>query len=134
MTQNATVDITELIDNISQELELVVSVISYLMDNSKLQGVAATETASSFETIAIRTSDIQQQTEELSGLVSELASSNEAIVESIQTISAATEEVTAHSTVTLECSEENTAIVGDVGTVVGELQSLAERLNALNNA
>ncbi|MDE6024817.1 MAG: hypothetical protein K2G45_05120 [Lachnospiraceae bacterium] len=132
-TQNATVDITDLIENISQELELVVNVISHLMDNSKLQGVAATETASSFETIAIRTSDIQQQTEELSELVSELASSNEAIVESIQTISAATEEVTAHSSVTLECSEENTAIVGDVGTVVDELQTLAERLNALNN-
>lgn len=133
-TQNATVDITDLIDNISRELESVVKVINYLMDNSKLQGIAATETASSFETIASRTGDIQQQIEELSGLVSELASSNEAIVESIQTISAATEEVTAHSTVTLECSEENTTIVGDVGTVVEELQSLAERLNALNNA
>ncbi|MCM1273372.1 MAG: methyl-accepting chemotaxis protein [Clostridium sp.] len=133
-TQNATVDITDLIDNISHELESVVKVINYLMDNSKLQGIAATETASSFETIASRTGDIQQQIEDLSGLVSELASSNEAIVESIQTISAATEEVTAHSTVTLECSEENTTIVGDVGTVVEELQSLAERLNALNNA
>ncbi len=132
-TQNATVDIADLIENISSELDLVVKVINYLMDNSKLQGVAATETASSFESVASRTADIQQQTEELSQLVSELANSNEAIVESIQTISAATEEVTAHSQTTLESSDENSIIVGDVGKVVNELQELATRLNAIRS-
>lgn len=132
-TQDATVDIADLIQNISSELDMVVKVINYLMDNSKLQGIAATETASSFETIASKTTDIQQQTEELSQLVGELANSNEAIVESIQTISAATEEVTAHSQATLESSDQNSSIVGDVGNMVDELQSLAERLNALRN-
>ena len=132
-TQDATVNIADLIENISSELDMVVKVINYLMDNSKLQGIAATETASSFETIASKTTDIQQQTEELSQLVGELASSNEAIVESIQTISAATEEVTAHSQATLESSDENSDIVGDVGNMVNELQSLADRLNALRN-
>lgn len=132
-TQDATVNIADLIENISSELDMVVKVINYLMDNSKLQGIAATETASSFETIASKTTDMQQQTEELSQLVSELANSNEAIVESIQTISAATEEVTAHSQATLESSDENTNIVGDVGNMVDELQSLADRLNALRD-
>ncbi len=132
-TQGATVDIADLIENISSELDMVVKVINYLMDNSKLQGIAATETASSFETIASKTTDIQQQTEELSQLVSELANSNEAIVESIQTISAATEEVTAHSQTTLESSDQNSSIVSDVGNMVDELQSLAARLNALRN-
>lgn len=132
-TQGATVDIADLIQNISSELDMVVKVINYLMDNSKLQGIAATETASSFETIASKTTDIQQQTEELSQLVGELANSNEAIVESIQTISAATEEVTAHSQATLESSDQNSSIVGDVGNMVDELQSLADKLNALRN-
>ena len=50
-TQSATVDIADLIENISSELDMVVKVINYLMDNSKLQGIAATETASSFETM-----------------------------------------------------------------------------------
>jgi methyl-accepting chemotaxis protein len=131
-TQNATVSITELIDNISTELGEVVNVINYMMDNNKLQGVAATETASSFETIAIKTEDIKKRTEELAGLLSELATSNEYIVESIQTISAATEEVTAHSNETLESSEENSTIVNDVGDIVTHLQELAERLNAIN--
>ncbi len=130
-TQNATVEISELIDNISNELEVVVTVINNLMDTNKMQSVAATETASSFVTIAKRTEDIQQQTEELSELVSELANSNEAIVDSIQTISSATEEVTAHSNETLECSEENSSIVYEVGHIVEELQSLAERLNSM---
>ncbi|MBE5945484.1 MAG: hypothetical protein E7259_00930 [Lachnospiraceae bacterium] len=132
-TQEATEHITELINNISRELEEVVNVVNYLMDNSKLQSIAATETASSFETIASRTENIQRQTSDLSGLVSALANSNEAIVESIQTISAATEEVTAHSQETMECSEENSSIVNEVGDIVNELQALAERLNELQN-
>ena len=133
-TQEATEHITDLINNISRELKEVVDVVNYLMDNNKLQSIAATETASSFETIASRTVDIQMQTTELSGLVGQLANSNEAIVESIQTISAATEEVTAHSHETLESSEENSSIVDEVGDIVNELQNLAERLNDLQNA
>lgn len=130
-TQNATVDITELINNISMELDELVAVVSYLMDNSKLQSIAATETASSFETIASMMVDIKGQTDEMSEFITELASTNESIVDSIQTISAATEEVTAHSNVTLECSEENSSIVDEVGQIVCELQTLANRLNKL---
>ena len=130
-TQTATVEITELINNISEELVEVVSVVNYLMDNNKLQSIAATETASSFETIASRMNDIKEQTEEMAGFVAELAESNETIVDSIQTISAVTEEVTAHSSVTLECSEENSTIVEEVGMIVTELQNLAKRLNNL---
>ena len=52
----------------------------------------------------------------------------------LQTISAATEEVTAHSSVTLECSEENGSIVEEVGVIVTELQALANRLNKLEES
>ena len=40
--------------------------------------------------------------------------------------------MTAHSSVTLESSEENSSIVVEVGDIVGELQALAERLSALS--
>lgn len=132
-TQNATVEITELISNITLELDKVVDVVHYLMDNNKLQGIVATETASSFETIAIRTEDIQKRTQSLTELVAQLSTSNAAIVDSVQTISAATEEVTAHSNVTLECSEENNMIVEEVNDIVGELQALAERLQSMEH-
>ncbi|MDO5126236.1 MAG: methyl-accepting chemotaxis protein [Eubacteriales bacterium] len=132
-TQNATVEITELIENISFELEKVVEVVNYLMDNNKLQSVVATETAASFETIACRTEDICQQTEELTGLVAQLATSNSMIVDSIQTISSTTEEVTAHANMTLESSEENSEIVDEVSNIVAELHRLAERLQVLEN-
>lgn len=132
-TQEATVNIADLIGNVSEELIKVVDMVGYLIDNNKLQSVVATETAASFETIASRTEDINHMTAELTKLVSNLAHSNEAIVDSIQTISSATEEVTAHSNVTLECSEENSSIVLEVGDIVNELQVLAERLSALNS-
>lgn len=128
-TQSATVDIAELIGNLSEELNEVVNVIGELVENTKVQSRAAAVTATSFEAIAGMTEDIKAQADELTGLVSELASSNEEIVDSIQTISAATEEVTAHSNETLDCSEENTIIVGEVSSIVDELEKLAEELN-----
>lgn len=130
-TQNATVEITEMINNIYTELDKVVEVVNYLMENSKLQSIVATETESSFETIATRTEDIQRSSQSLTSLVAKLSTSNAVIVDNIQTISAATEEVTAHSNVTLECSEENSTIVEEVNTIVDKLQELAECLKTI---
>lgn len=128
-TQSATVNIVELIGNVSEELNEVVKVIGELVENTKLQSKAAEVTASSFEAIAGMTTDIRIQAGDLTGLVAELSSSNGEIVDSIQTISSSTEEVTAHSNATLDISEENSLIVEEVGGIVNELQQLAEKLN-----
>lgn len=130
-TQEATVNIADLISNVSDELREVVRVINNMIETNKQQSVAATETATNFEAIAGKTEKIALMTKDLTELIANLSNSNESIVESIQTISAATEEVTTHSTVTLEASEENSSIVTEVGDIVNELQALADRLNAL---
>lgn len=130
-TQEATVSIADLIGNLSTEIMEIVHVINNMIEANKLQSAAAAQTASTFEVIAERTYDIRKLTGELAQLIRKLSNSNEAIVDSIQTISAATEEVTAQSNVTMECSEENTSIVNEVSDIVEELQALAEHLNAL---
>ena len=132
-TQTATEDITQLITDITRELDEVVEVINRLMDNNKRQSAVATETAATFETIADKTADISHQSIEHAHLIKGVANSNEAIVESIQTISAVTEEVTAHSNQTLECSEENTNIVNEVGEIIENLHRLAEHLSDMQN-
>ena len=65
------------------------------------------------------------KTDELFSTVKELTTANTVIVESIQTISSITEEVTAHSSETYKGSEENSAIVREVNQLVEELQTLA---------
>jgi len=127
-TQTATVEITELIHNISEELGVVVDMVNYVTDNNRMQSIVTTEAASSFDSIASRTESIKMLSSELAELVGQLATSNGTIVDSIQTISAVTEEVTAHSSTTLECSEENTAIVEEVNEIVNQMHGYAERL------
>lgn len=124
-TQQATIHITELIQNVSAELSEVVRVIGTLLDSNKLQETAADDTAESIKLITDKTKEVHAKTDELFSTVKELTTANTVIVESIQTISSITEEVTAHSSETYKGSEENSAIVREVNQLVEELQTLA---------
>ena len=63
----------------------------------------------------------------------QLAEANRVIVESIQTISAIMQEVSAHSQETFRVSENNTKIVGEVDRLVEGLSDQAKQLNQSRN-
>lgn len=127
-TSSATVEITELINNVSAELSKVIEVINKLGESNRIQGEKAEKTVESFKGIEKVSGDISKQSSYLSRAVSELSEANGEIVENIQTISAITEEVTAHSSETYTCSEENDRATAEVMTLVNELNSLAQTL------
>lgn len=127
-TQEATVDITNLIDNISKELEGVVHVINQMVNNAKEQNVVASNTADSFSKIVVKNRQVENEAVEMSRLVLDLAEANALIMKGIETISAVTEEVTAHSNETLESTEENSMITSEVGSIVEGLNQLAQEL------
>lgn len=128
-TQQATVNITNLINNISTELSQVVEVIHQMMKNVEVQNQATDNTARSFEQIAVCIEKVGKESRSLENLVVELSDANSEIIRGIETISAATEEVTAHSSETLESSEENNSITGEVSTIVDQLHTLAQDLS-----
>ena len=128
-TQQATVNITNLINNISSELSQVVEVIHQMMKNVEVQNQATGNTARSFEQIAVCIEKVGKESHSLENLVVELSDANSEIIRGIETISAATEEVTAHSSETLESSEENNSITGEVSTIVDQLHTLAQDLS-----
>lgn len=130
-TQNATVDITTLIGNISNELTEVVKVIENMIQNIQSQNEAANNTARNFETIAEKTEQVAASAGQMGQMVKELGSANEVIIKGIETISAVTEEVTAHSTETLNVSEENNAITIEVGQIINNLNQMANRLRSM---
>lgn len=130
-TQQATVDITSLIGNISTELSQVIQVIEQMIYNAKEQNIAANNTAKSFSEIASRTEQVSQQSEQLNRLVEELTNANDVIAKGISTISAATEEVTAHSNETFETTSENSEITGEVGSIIEELNQMAQKLMSI---
>ena len=127
-TQGATVHITVLIGNISDELSRVVGSIEDMIQNSNAQNEVANHTATSFHEIAVSAQEVYRESVELKDLVEALTTANQGIVHGIETISAATEEVTAHSNETLENSAANSGIAAEVGGIVEELNQMAMEL------
>jgi len=96
------------------------------------QSEAAETVADRFEKIAESTRNVDEQSGMLEKVVGELATANAGIVESVQTISAVMEEVTAHSNETNNTCDRNTDIVNQVADLVENLSRQAESLNTNN--
>lgn len=120
-TKTATVDITNLIVAITEELSEVSEAIDLVTDCNKSHAVSAKEVSMSFGQIAERTELIGKQTVAMEATIESLKSANEDIVEGIQTISAISEEVSAHSAETYDACEENSVMVEDVARIVEDL-------------
>ncbi len=129
-TTSATLDITQLIGDITKQLNIMVETIDNLIESNGKQAEASSETSESFKIITSDIGEIRKQSEDLESIVEQLVTSNKAIVESVQTISAITEEVSANSSETYETSRKNEEIVRNVGSIV---KSLDEDANTLRN-
>lgn len=128
-TQGATVNITDVIHNVSEKLKIVVDAVNQLMANNVRQSESAATVAESFEKITNSTRTVDEQSRMLGTVISDLAAANSGIVENVQTISAIMEEVSAHSNETYSISDKNTGIVNQVTALVEELSRQAENLN-----
>ena len=128
-TQTATVNITEVIHNVSSKLGIAVDAVGQLIESSKKQSEAATQASDSFGMIAEDTNHVNEQSAYLSDAVSRLSEANSGIVESIQTISAIVQEVSAHSQETYTVSDRNTSIVQAVSSLVEDLNDQAKQLH-----
>ncbi|MBO4808779.1 MAG: hypothetical protein J5537_07025 [Lachnospiraceae bacterium] len=130
-TQTATGNISTLIDSISGKMNEVVSAINTLIESNKNQNTAATTAEESFQKIIESIRQIRTNSNILTEIVSTLAAANGEIVEGIQTISAITEEVSAHSTTTCDSTRNNQSVVQDTLDVVESMLSNAEKLKAI---
>lgn len=127
-TSEATMEITTIIHNIAEEVRVVVEAINHLVEYNHVQGEKASRTAESFQSVERVSGDIQVQAQNLAIAVGELAGANAGIIENIQTVSAITEEVTAHSSETFASSEQNDNTASEVMDMVTELHDLAQQL------
>lgn len=127
-TKSATVSITELIQNINTELKEVSAAIDLVTNSNKSHAVTAQEVLGSFEKIAGMTENIGQQTSAMRETVTDLETANTGIMESIQTISAITEEVSAHSSETYDACEMNSRMVSEVTGIVENLNEETKKI------
>ncbi len=127
-TKRATVNITELIGNIQKELTSVEAAVDVVTECNRANAESARTVTDSFEGIHQGTDDVGRQVQELLEIVGSLETANRDIVDNIQTISAITEEVSAHAGETYNACEENTSLVSMVKEIVTNLSAEATKL------
>lgn len=127
-TTSATEDITSLIGNISDKLQIMIETIYNLLDSNKEQISTVEKTSESFTKITENITTIQSQSLNLVNIIDNLSVANKAIVNNIQTISAITEEVSAHANTTYTTSEQNQAIVNEMNTLITSLNNSTNEL------
>ena len=129
-TKEATVNITALSQNVSSPISEVVGEIRQMIAGINEEKQGASNTADSFLAIEKNTFAIQEHVKKLAAEINELKEANSVIVASIQTISAVSEEVSAHASETMEADEENSTRLNDMkDTMQGLLNKIEERRN-----
>ena len=129
-TTDATENINALITDVVSQVGNMVTTIEKLLKAGEEESRCAADTADSFEKISGTVDIIKQHTSDLDSVIARLASSNDEIVNSIQTTSAVTEEVTAHATETFDITKKNQDIVNHINTLVEGLNADAEELKS----
>ena len=120
-TKDATIKITELINNVTSAINEVVTVIQQMIGGINQEKESAQNTADSFSSIHENTLSIQNGIQNLTTSTSELKDANQVISDSVQTLSAISEELTAHAHETLEAESKNTDILDNIASKMQEL-------------
>lgn len=128
-TQKATSNITSLIENINKELKHVADAVNVVTKSNEANAESTSVVKNTFVGITSGTEDISNYTEELLHIVTDLELTNKDIVENIQTISAITEEISAHANETFHACDENTRMVDSVRGIVENLNNGAKKLH-----
>ncbi len=127
-TQMATGNITGLIGNINLELQHVADAVDVVTRSNEANVENTNIVKNNFQGISKGTEDISRRTEELLSILEELAGANGDIVENIQTISAITEEISAHASETFHVCDENSRMVDSVQGIVDDLNESARKI------
>lgn len=129
-TKDATVNISDLIKNVTGSLDEVVVTIRKIIQEITSENESVQVTADSFDKIEGSAQLIGHEAEELAAVVKELIVANTAIIDSIQTISGISEEVAAHSNDTLQISDENAEVVKELANSAKELEGFSQELES----
>lgn len=129
-TKEATVNIAELIGTVTDELNQVTDAVKVVEQNAEAQDEKTENLSKSLNNLMDMTITIAEKTSGLEQMIEKLSTANENIVQDIQTISAITQEVTAHSNETLNTCRANQEIVDRVSQITAQLNENARELKS----
>lgn len=126
-TKEATTSIATLIENTSSGITETVAVIHQMLDGIQEEKQSTENTATSFTAIQESTLSIRDNVDVLTRHIEDLKEANSLIAESVQTISAVSEQVSAHAAATASSEEENAAILARIDERMQELLDVVNR-------
>ena len=127
-TNHATDDINNLIANVGKSLDEVVVAVDELLASNQNQNEFVGQTAEHFREIGNSARRISEQAVQLKEAVESASAANSAVVESIQNVSAVTEEVSASAIATLESCDQNQESIQKLAEIMESLREEATRL------
>lgn len=130
-TQGATVNISNLIQNISNELNSVVGVVNQLINIGEVQNSKAEKTADSMEVIVSQIDKVHTYADSLKQVVELIEKSNSSIMESVANITEITSTVSDKTNETYQISEKSYEVVNEVIEYVDMLNQRALELREL---
>ena len=110
-TRKATENITGILDTLVSEASNVAQKVDDNVKLSEQQGEMIQQTSQTFQTIADRMKDLSENIGGISGMVSDVRDANSNIVSSVQTLSAASQEVNANTQSAVELSNRSVDLV-----------------------
>ena len=128
-TSSATGDIDVLIGEIIHSIGKVVDAVNNLLESNTLQNGYVNETAKGLQEINRLVENIFAESSRLDKMVATVSGANTVIVDTIQNVSASTEEITAKALETLESSSHDKLSVEKVLNIVEQLKVYADELN-----
>lgn len=120
-TREATGNIESLIKNVSSAIDEVVSGIKQMIEGISEEKKGVTYASDSFSVLSKNTISVRDNIEKLVHDIGELKEANQVIADSVQTISAISEEVSAHAGETMEAEESNGVILDRIADRMNEL-------------
>ena len=127
-TNHATDDINNLIGNVGKSLDEVVTAVGELLASNQNQNEFVGQTAEHFRAIDDSARKISEQALQLKEAVESASVANSAVVESIQNVSAVTEEVSASAIATLESCDQNQESIQKLVEIMESLRVEAAKL------
>lgn len=120
-TNNATEQIAHIISNVSTAISEVVTSIREIIEGINEEKEYSYNAAERFAAIQENTNSVRANVEQLLKSIQQLQVANSAIIDSVETISAVSEEVSAHASETMNAEEKNATVIGEISDKMREL-------------
>lgn len=127
-TKSATENITNILDTLVAEAQSVSERVEGTVATSKKQEELIRETSQSFMDIQGKMQELNAAIQMVSGEMNDIHTSNDQIVDSVQTLSASSEEVSVRTDEALDTSSVNVSHVGDFTERMAAIRETVEKL------